>query len=103
MVVDTRLTDTDVYDLDVVDRFLLPDLRVLNHMHNVHAFGASAEDCVFVVQPRSASSCDEELTSIRTWACIGHADGVRFVVSQFRSELVLELPAPDRFASRAIT
>lgn len=102
-VVDRRLTDADVHDFDVFNRLFLPDLRVLNHMHDVHSFDASAEDCVFVVQPGSAFGCDEELTSIRTWSGIGHADRVWLVVSEFRSELILELLAPDGFATSSVS
>lgn len=44
---------------------------------------------------------DEELRAVGAGARVGHAEGVRPVVSQRGLEFVLELPSPDALASHA--
>ena len=42
----------DTNDLDILLRLLLINLRILNLMHNIHPRNRSAEDSMFVVEPR---------------------------------------------------
>lgn len=41
--------DIDVDDFDIVERFLLVDLDVLDLVDDIHAFVAAGEDGVFVI------------------------------------------------------
>jgi len=47
----------------------------------IEALHYSAEDRVFVVEPRSGHGGDKELTAIGARTCISHRDGVWAIVS----------------------
>jgi hypothetical protein len=71
------LLHKDVDDLDVLVRLILfVDLDVLNRMDDLKPRQRTAEDCMLVVQPWCSIRRNEELTSVRVGAGVGHAQGV---------------------------
>ena len=97
------LFDRNGNDFDLVQRFVQSicfDLGDL--LDDVHSLGHTSEDGMFLVQPRRRNDRDEELGSIRGRTGIGHGEGVRTIVLQFRMKFIGEIFAPDRLSARSV-
>ncbi|KAF1779251.1 Leucine-rich repeat domain, L domain-like [Phytophthora cactorum] len=106
---DTNATTTpaprnvNVDDLDVLERLIgLVHAGAFDAGNSILAMLHTAENRVFVVQPRSWNSCEEKLRAVGPRASVGHRQCERPIVSQAAMEFVLELSAPNGLTARAI-
>lgn len=68
----------NVDDFDILEWFIkFVRFHILNHVYDLKATQHASEDRVFIVEPRSCRSRNEELGSIRVRTGVGHTDGVR--------------------------
>ena len=58
---------------------------------------------MLVIEPVTGNGCDEELGCVGVLTAVRHRQSARFSMRQGRIEFVLELAAPDRLTTCAVT
>ena len=98
-----HLFDRNRNDFNFIERFIeWICFRLRNLLDEIHSFGHSSEDGVFIIQPRSWNNRDEELRAIRVRSCIGHGQCVGTIMFRLRMKFIGEIFTPNGLSTGSI-